>query len=177
MTMLIIRHLQTPLNQQKILQGQRDEEILTPSQSVKQSITQNQHIISQHAPFEKVLVSNLKRTLMTAQAYGYDASQCIIEPLLVELNFGPFEGKTKQDLLQVHGDQWVNDPGGLTLGEPLTELAERIRTFLQKYQHNNILVFGHGSWMRALISLHEQGDLSTMNKMTIANNQLFSLAI
>ena len=53
------------------------------------------------------------------------------------------------------GIKWIENPKELVLGESINNLEERIVTFLTKYKKlTNVLVFGHGSWIRALISYH-----------------------
>ena len=41
----------------------------------------------------------------------------ITEPLLDELDFGPFEGRPKKDLMDAMGENWLQHPRNLLLGE------------------------------------------------------------
>ncbi len=177
MKLFIIRHLATSYNQQKLLQGSIDKPILEPSKNDLEKINQNKLRLESFKPFNQVLVSKLIRTRMTAQAYGFN-DEIKVEPLLSELNFGCFEGGSKSTLLEQHADVWINHPQNLILGEPLKQLETRVLTFLQKYKNeNSVLIFGHGSWLRALHSIIQLGNISEMNKISIPNNQLLTFEL
>lgn len=172
MQIIIIRHLPTEWNKSSLLQGSKDIPIEKDAISAYQdSIKANLERIKQEEPFDAVLVSSLCRTKQTARAYGF--RNPVIEPLMDELNFGRFEARPKRELVSFHGDKWVNDPRDLVLGESLIEFENRIIAFLNKWKnHERLLLFGHGSWMRALISIQQHGTLSYMNQFEIANNEL-----
>jgi broad specificity phosphatase PhoE len=175
MKLYIIRHLETEWNKSGILQGSRDLSILPPSNQVMLEIEHNKTWLNkQEKTFSLVLASTLQRTQQTAACYGFN--QLTVEPLLNELNFGPYEGLPKNELITTHADAWFEDPSDIVLGEPISNLASRIHSFLEKYQHHQqLLIFSHGAWTRALISLLESGTLKQMNKIVLKNNQLVEL--
>ena len=124
-------------------------------------------------PFDIILASKLKRTQQTAQMYGMNV---VIEPLLDELDFGEFEGRPKEELLRELGNRWLESPRELQLGESIIHLENRIVDFIEKYEsYNNILVFGHGSWIRAFISLVQNGHINRMNRIHVPNNKCITL--
>lgn len=175
MQITLIRHLTTEWNQLQKLQGRQDINILPITDTDKEKISLNKQKLEALSPFDYVLASSLKRTQQTASLYGYHPQ---IEPLLDELNFGPFEGLTKQHLIAKFGNIWVNHPSVIMLGEPITQLEERIIAFLHKYREGkNILIFGHGMWIRALLSYHQFGHINEMNKITIQNNECINIQI
>ena len=105
--------------------------------------------------------------------YGFEPES---EALLDELDFGPFEGDSKETLVETLGEQWFENPKRLVLGESLENLENRIVNFLDKYMiFSNILVFGHGSWIRGIISYNQFGDINRMNKITFSNNACTTL--
>jgi broad specificity phosphatase PhoE len=177
MRLAILRHLPTAWNVQRLLQGRRDEPILPVPQAQCSDLRQAlARALQQDSP-AKVLVSELRRTHETAAVFGYHNS--VTEPLLNELDFGPYEGKTRDTLLAEQGPKWLHEPENLTLGEPLLDLAQRVKTFLSKYADTPslIMAFGHGAWMRALWSIAaDAGSLTRMNQRHIPNNALLSLA-
>lgn len=152
-----------------MLQGSRDIDIIPPDKQLQHEICQ----VKRQLPLSKlnvIVVSSLKRTQQTAQYYGF--STAIIEPLLDELDFGQYEGQPRSLLLK-ECKQWSTDPENLILGEPVSALKLRVMTFLQHYQqYDNILLFGHGSWIRAMIAIAQYDDLRMMNQLSIQNNQL-----
>jgi broad specificity phosphatase PhoE len=174
MQLVLIRHLPTTWNEKGVLQGKRDIPLLPLTQKYKQEIDQNNIEIDKLQPFDLVLTSSLVRTQQTAFYYGHN--QIKIEPLLDELDFGEFEGKKKQLLIEKFQHQWHSNPTNIVLGESLREFEQRIFLFLKKYNHlSKILVFGHGSWIRALLSINHSGSIQTMNQMEVRNNDIITI--
>ncbi|WP_394232326.1 histidine phosphatase family protein [Niallia oryzisoli] len=168
-----IRHLPTEWNKKTLLQGKRDIDISPITERLQVEIHENQKLLSTLAPFNLVLASTLKRTHQTAQLYGYRAET---EGLLDELDFGPFEGRPKEELFKAYGRGWEDNPQEIVLGESVLNLEKRIRDFLDKYkQQENILLFGHGSWIRAIVSYAQYGHINYMNKIIVRNNECITL--
>lgn len=173
MQITLIRHLPTEWNKKTWLQGRRDIEISPLDEQFLVGIAENKKIIHNMLPFDQVLASTLKRTHQTAELYGF---QCETESLLDELDFGPFEGRPKENLIEAYGDKWFENPKELILGESIQTLEERISLFLTKYKDcSNLLVFGHGSWIRAFISYLQHGHINNMNKMAVGNNACIAM--
>ncbi|HHW37848.1 MAG TPA: phosphoglycerate mutase family protein [Bacillales bacterium] len=173
MELLLIRHLPTEWNKSGLLQGSRDIPLLPVTDEDLAKLEANKNVIGSFQA-NIVVASQLKRTQQTALNYGFPHP--LIEPLLNELNFGKYEGFEKEQLLKVK--EWVSDPRSLTLGESLDDFEKRIIRFLTKYDHyTRILVFGHGSWIRALLSLNRVGSIKEMNQIEVHNNELIYLTI
>ncbi|EKN68391.1 histidine phosphatase family protein [Schinkia azotoformans] len=173
MELLLIRHLPTEWNISGFLQGSQDIPLLPVIDEDLAKLEENKKVISSFQP-EIVVASQLKRTQQTALHYGFPNP--FVEPLLNELNFGKYEGIEKKHLLQVK--EWISDPKSLILGERLSDFEKRIFRFLSKYDHfTRILVFGHGSWIRALLSLNQIGSIKEMNQIEVHNNELIYLTI
>ena len=169
MQLTLIRHLPTEWNKKNWLQGTKDIELAPLTEEYRAEIKKNQDLLKTLEPFDVIMASTLKRAHQTAELYGYQPET---ERLLDELDFGPFEGRPKNQLLEEYGEQWTENPKGLVLGESLINLEKRIVTFLNDYKHcNNILVFGHGPWIRAASSYFYYGHINHMNKITIGNNK------
>ncbi|WP_042356132.1 histidine phosphatase family protein [Bacillus rubiinfantis] len=173
MQITLIRHLPTEWNKLEKLQGRRDIPISPVSERFQQDIIINQKQLDRLEPFDLILSSTLIRTRQTARFYGYEPET---ESLLDELDFGLFEGRSKAELAAAFAGKWVEDPKSIVLGERVEQLEERIMAFINKYKrYSNILVFGHGSWMRAMLSYHQYGNINKMNKVTVQNNQCITL--
>ncbi|MDD9303396.1 MAG: phosphoglycerate mutase family protein [Desulfobacter sp.] len=176
MKLVMVRHMTTDFNARGILQGRRDIPILDPGPLDLEKIQANLITIraQEGAGYDHVLTSRLKRTQMTADLYGY-ASQ--MEPLADELDFGPYEGRPRQTLL-AEQPLWINRPDQVELGESLSDLKKRVTGFCQKYQAcARVLVFGHGAWIRGLVSCVRTGSIQRMNQMDLPNNQVVVLDI
>ncbi|MCQ6276112.1 histidine phosphatase family protein [Bacillus sp. V3B] len=175
MQLTLIRHLPTEWNKKTWLQGKRDIGISPITDIVAREIAYNQKLLVKDSPFDFTLASTLKRTHQTAQLYGYQAET---EHLLDELDFGPYEGLPKEKLMETYGEVWIENPIELVLGESINDLEERIILFLDKYKESaNILVFGHGSWIRAIISYSQYGHINNMNKVSFRNNEYLTLSL
>ena len=178
MELLVIRHLPTRYNNSGLLQGRLDIDIEPPNQEQRLRIAENRRKIQQHGPVDRVLCSSLNRTVQTALAYGYTEHDCIREPLLNELDFGCYEGRSRQQMQDALGEAWRQNPQTLTLGEPVLALQQRITAFLKKYmQAERLLLFSHGAWTRALLSCCRTGNIRDMNQITVNNNDMLFLHI
>ncbi|MFC4322770.1 histidine phosphatase family protein [Litchfieldia salsa] len=174
MQIAVIRHLPTEWNQKGVLQGSRNIPILPLTSENQYEIDQNRKKLSQVEPADIVLTSSLIRTQETAENYGYTSFK--IEPLLDELNFGEYEGVPKSTLLNDYPVLWTEEPKKLTLGESLIDFEKRVLRFIEVYNdYSNVIVFGHGSWIRALISIKTVGSINSMNKVKVKNNDLILL--
>lgn len=169
MRLVVIRHLPTAWNLEGRYQGRHDEPILPPDKVSWQHVQENRSRLQQFGPFSVRLASTLIRTQQTARVYGIDDFG--IEPLLDELDFGQFEGQHRLVLETAVGSAWRENPSGVVLGESIVALAQRILEFVEKYQKcESVLAFGHGAWMRALISVAQKGDVQVMNRFVLKNN-------
>ncbi len=174
MELYILRHMQTQYNLKGILQGRLDIGILPPGPDHPRAIAQNKRVIGPLENFDHILVSTLKRTRETAMIYGPEFST---DPLLDELDFGPWEGKKKSELI-ARQPLWNRHPERLTLGEPLTDLALRVAGFTAKYKAaGQVLAFGHGAWIRALVAWVKTGSIQSMNHLEVPNNEVMVIQI
>jgi len=178
MKLLVIRHLPTKYNISGLLQGRLDIDIEPPNQQQLLQIGENQRKIQQVGPIDRVLCSRLNRTAQTALAYGYTEKACIREPLLNELDFGCYEGLPRQEMWNTLGEAWRQSPESLVLGEPVLALQQRITDLLEKYaQAEQLLLFSHGAWTRALLSYSRIGNIRDMNQITVNNNEMLFLSL
>tara|TARA_X000000950_G_scaffold273688_1_gene357777 strand:- start:741 stop:1265 length:525 start_codon:yes stop_codon:yes gene_type:complete len=165
-----VRHLPTEWNKSGLLQGSINIPISKLSVEDKTKITSNIDVLRQHK-FDIVLTSSLIRAQQTANEYGYKSFK--IEPLLDELNFGKYEGKSKTDLIKESNGLWIKNPSSLILGESMQNFEKRLKSFFISYRaYKKILVFGHGAVIRGLISIKNEKNIAMMNKNEIKNNSI-----
>lgn|SRR5690606_23726159 len=175
MQVTLIRHLPTQWNQNQKLQGKQNIPILPISKSLQLEIEKNKEKLNTLLPPTVILSSTLVRTQQTAEAYGFQPET---DSLLNELDFGRYEGKLKQQLIKDAGELWIHDPKNSILGQQITDLERRIKLFLQKYKnHQHVLIFGHGSWIRAFLSYVQTGSVDYMNQINLLNNELNTIVI
>lgn len=168
MQITLIRHLPTDWNTMSLLQGRQDIGISPVSKSHQKRIEINKLQLEKLAPFDMVVASTLKRTYQSAKYYHYDPKK---EALLNEFDFGRYEGLPKEILLKDLRGQWFKNPETIVLGESMLKLQDRITSFLEKYKrYQNILLFGHGCWIRAFLSYIQAGHINNMNDKIVLHN-------
>lgn len=108
--------------------------------------------------FELVLVSPRQRTRRTAELAGL-SHQAVMEPNIVEWDYGGFEGLTTAEILQARGDGWDlwidGVVAGATPGEHAADVYARARTVLTEVKNvvrrgGNVALVAHGHFLRSL---------------------------
>ncbi len=100
--------------------------------------------------FAHVLVSPLKRARRTCELAGFGA-QAVVDPDLVEWNYGDYEGKTSAEIRRTRPDwQLFRDgcPGGETLAG-VSARADRVIARLRALKSDS-LVFSSGHILRVI---------------------------
>lgn len=168
-----IRHFRTPWNSQGRLQGRQDVDLDDPLGDCDlAALAANRRELAGQ-DFALVLTSPLRRARQTAALHGFSAA--VPDPDLAELCFGPWEGRTRDDLEAVHPDLWRNDPRSLPLGEPFGNFLERIRRVQWRVMTANapVLAFGHGAWLSGL--KHMRDGTPGLHTRSIENGALIML--
>ncbi len=122
--------------------------------------------------FDLVLVSPLRRCLQSLEILGLEGEK---EPLLQEVDFGHWEGKTFAEIAKEypgHIEQWANDkdftfPGG----ESLPAFRSRIKKVAARLYNENaaaIFLMAHGGVLRVLIC--------ELLRLPVENYLLFDIA-
>ena len=173
MKLVIVRHLPTAWNAEDRLQGGRNIPILPLDAAARARLAKQVEQVRASGPYDVVYCSALDRTRETAGLFGF--KNPIPDALLNEIDFGEFEGRLRGEMLAKVGKAWLDAPETLTFGEAVTNLGERAKAFVRKnLSHARVLAFGHGGWTRALSSIHRTGNISQMNRLTIANGEAIS---
>lgn len=103
-----------------------------------------------------VLTSPLLRARGTAQLAGF--TNAIEEPLLLEWDYGAYEGLTTPDIRELTGHDWTvfadGVVAGATPGETLDQVADRARALLERLaaalDDGDVVLVGHGHALRVL---------------------------
>lgn len=173
MKLYIVRHGETSWNVKKLLQG-------------KTGISLNENGIKQVKKLARKLPKNkidicicspLKRTLETANILY---SNIIKDDLLIERDYGDFEGKSiDYDFISLLWDYKVNyhDHNVESIKECL-ERADKFLKKIKKYKGKNILIVSHVSFIKALhynlIGYNENTDFLSFNS---SNSELYEYEI
>ena len=108
--------------------------------------------------FDLVLSSPLQRARRTAELAGLDAA---IDPLLVEWDYGGYEGRTTKEIRAELGYNWAAFThgviGGETPGETVEEVAARASRVLTRVlpamASGDVALVAHGHYLRILTAV------------------------
>jgi probable phosphoglycerate mutase len=180
-TLYIIRHGETDLNKQGIIQGRGMNTDLN-EWGKKQADAFYYHY--QHIPFDLIFTSTLKRTHQTVVQFLKKDIPWVQHEGLDELAWGIFEGKPSE-ITKPHFEElttaWAN--GELSrkfeLGESPLEVQARQLTFLEEVKRvdsaENVLVCMHGRALRLLLCTMSGLSLSKMDQFPHANVSLYKI--
>lgn len=159
MKLLLVRHGQTIWNTQMRTQGHTDIELNDIGRRQADSIARR----LSHMQIDAVYASPLSRAMNTARTIAEQQGiEAISHPLLMERNFGIWEGEPFRMLLEKYPDQvlqWENDPVLYTPpeAEPLSDVLDRCKRFLLEVgetysEEQTVLVIGHSIPLRLMIA-------------------------
>ena len=159
MKLLLIRHGQTIWNTQMRTQGHTDTELDDIGRRQADCLAQRLSLIQ----IDAVYASPLSRAINTARAIAEPMGLAAIShPLLMERNFGIWEGEPFRVLLEKYPEQvrqWEKDPVLYTppQAEPLSDVLDRCVRFLRELtetysEDQTVLVIGHSIPLRLMIA-------------------------
>jgi broad specificity phosphatase PhoE len=180
----IIRHGETELNKQGIVQGRGINSDLNDTGRAQAVAFYEMY---KDVPFEKIYTSTLKRTHQTVQRF-IDAG-IPWEQLsgLDELAWGEWEGKPNdadamaafKDIMDKwqSGDYDSKFEGGESPNEVLARLTEAVEIIKSHSEEKLILVCMHGRAMRLLLCLLSNKPLSEMGDFPHLNTTLYKVEL
>jgi broad specificity phosphatase PhoE len=180
----IIRHGETELNKQGIVQGRGINSDLNDTGRAQAAAFYKMY---KDVPFEKIYTSKLKRTHQTVQ--GFIDAGIPWEELagLDELAWGEWEGKpndanaiaafkTIMDRWQ-SGDYEAKFDGGESPNEVLARLTEAVNIIKSHTEEKLVLICMHGRAMRLLLCLLTNKPLSEMGDFPHLNTTLYKVEL
>lgn len=178
MAYYLVRHGETSWNKDNRIQGWTD--ISLSELGLKQAEVLS--YVLKDITFQAVYSSDLIRSIQTAQAYEQLTGQkVILDPLLREIHFGDWEGKTWQEIITEHKDAFASglydNPDSRThSGESMNMFKMRASThfkaIVERHPSDNVLIFTHGGNIRMILLdlLHQAIDFK--NHIPIDNASL-----
>ncbi len=177
----IIRHGQTDLNAQGIVQGKG---INAPLNTLGQKQAAAFYEAYKHVKFDVVYTSSLLRAIQTADAFVKAGIPHIADADLDEISWGDAEGNKNftdhselfNELLKEwkSGNIYYKFPGG----ENPFDLQQRQLRFierLKKANHKTVLIATHGRFIRALMCTLTEKPLSEMDDFDHTNLCLYKV--
>lgn len=156
----ITRHGETKWNRENRLQGWKDSPLT--KKGSEHAILLGKRLAD--IPFQTIYTSPSGRAVQTAKLIRLERDIPIVqEEGLKELNFGEWEGKTREEIGQINGKEYENfwtSPHKYDhrshRGESLQDFQERIRLALMNiisdYVDGNILIVSHAVAIRAMLA-------------------------
>jgi broad specificity phosphatase PhoE len=162
---IFLRHGETDWNVEFRLQGQKDEPLNARGRDQARAVGRTlrdffaeQKLDEAQFDFIASPLCRARETMELARgSMGLNPSSYALDPRLVELSFGRWEGLTWSELTAIdpwaakarQGDKWSFQPPG---GESYAMLAERVRPWLESLTRESFVV-AHGGVARVLMAM------------------------
>lgn len=178
MKLYIIRHAETEYNRKGIIQG---SEVDSDINDVGESQANSFYEYYKNINFDKIYVSDLKRTFQTIRRFTENGSSYEKLKEFNEISWGVNQGKS--DDLEDYArliDTWLagNLDNKFEEGESPNEMSERLVKGFNKVlddDHDTVLLCIHGRALRILLSKIIDNDLTKMDKYVHSNTGLYIL--
>lgn len=161
-TLLLTRHGETIENEKNILQGQ------LPGTLSEKGLRQAEELADRLADtqLDVIVSSDLERSRRTAEIVAARKGMTVCStPLLREMHWGQYTGKTLEDV------DWHHLPFGVESVEELYMRASEFINYLRvKYAGKRILAVGHGAFNRAILCRLQEKKPFDMLEMPIMGN-------
>ena len=155
-TILLVRHGETDWNRERRIQGQSDPPLNDMGRDQAHALAQTLG----GEEIDAVYASDLARARETAEILAAELGlPVVVDPELRELDFGPWEGQTVEELEARYPDafgRWVD--GGQAEwdgGETHAAMADRVRQAVRRlaaaHAGGRILLVAHGGPVRVLL--------------------------
>jgi broad specificity phosphatase PhoE len=181
-TIYLIRHGETDLNRQGVVQGSGIDAELNEWGWAQASAFYNAY---QHVPFDKIYTSALIRTQQSVKGFLDSGIEHEIHEGLNEISWGNREGRTPnsmdsqyyKDLVMAWraGDTSLAAEGGESPEDVLKRQLPVIEAILSKPQERTIIVAMHGRAMRILLATLLKKPLVEMDTFEHSNLCLYKL--
>ena len=172
MNLYFARHGETVHNKNKCYYGSSDVDITEKGSLQAEKGAE----LLRSIDFNKVYVSEMKRTLQTANILLKDKQYDLIQDKRInEINFGVFEGKGYNELEELYPKEWklwCSDWKSFTppQGESYIEFYTRIKSFMDdilKLDEDNVLIVTHSGVIRSVYCYLLDGNLDFFGSLLL----------
>lgn len=183
MKLILLRHGETIANNKNILSGWTDYELTSKGKVECKKI--EKEILSRFKSIKKIYSSNLNRAVITASHVNKKLNKKVIKTeILKEMNFGIFEGKNKDEIVDKHKNEWENWNNDyvnyrIPEGESVYDLKVRISPFIEKLIASNedVLIVSHKAVIQVMITILLDIELDKMWYFDIKNSKYAEIEI
>jgi broad specificity phosphatase PhoE len=141
----LVRHGETAWTVSKQHTGRTDIELTPAGEGDGRALAP---VLAEHS-FAAVFTSPLKRARRTAELAGF--ADAVVDPRLVELDYGDYEGLTSVEIRRTRPD-WLLWDDGSPGGESMEQAGARADSVIADLDavDGDVLLFGHGHFSRVL---------------------------
>jgi broad specificity phosphatase PhoE len=178
---ILVRHCEALGNTKGLFQGHTDCDISGNGTTQLELLG----VRCRNMPIEAIYSSPLKRAVVTAQAINrYHSLPIQIEPRLMEINGGEWEGKPWEELPHLYpqeSDHWNNRPydfapqGGETMRDVYSRMWEGITDIVKHNPAKTICITSHGCAIRNFLCHALNKPIELLNEVEWCDNTAISL--
>lgn len=173
MRLYFVRHGESEMNRDHKLTGQLD--VALTDKGRHQAMEAGEHLLRQGLKFDLIVASPLSRAYNTATMLAehdqYPIGDIVVQPFLIERNFGDLQGGPKLPREEMT-DEFIVAHGGESDDQVLARARQAIEWALAQPAHR-ILFVAHNGFGRALRAVLERVPLESIDRF--ANGQVFDL--
>jgi len=171
----LLRHAQSEGNKERRFFGVTHTPL---SDKGKASLTKINAFL-ENKTFDKIYCSPLERCVDTAKLSFGNAADITIDPELIEINFGDWEGKHLKEVMQSDPDAWEryqNDwmnfsfPNGDTIKDYQAKVQAVVARIISETDAEaTIALVSHNGFIKAAMSYLMVGDNSLADRLSVQN--------
>lgn len=159
MKIVMVRHVETYGNVEHRLNGHTESRYTRRGEAMKKLLVEKLIALDEKLTFDKIYASPTSRAFRIAEAVAESTKKEIqVDPRLREFNFGIFEGKTRDECLemaQVEWDLWMDDYVDYVVpeGQSQREYHDLCAEFLSELDpEETVLLVAHGGTIHGMIT-------------------------
>lgn len=168
MIIYALRHGQTDYNQKRLVQGLMDNPL--NEMGILQASTVGKYFSKHDFKFDYVYATPLSRAIDTAKTILHEmkTNQVVnIAPLMIERDFGPFEGKGVDETIAAISKAGFVHQGYEDNDKFLSRIQNGLNDLYSNHTHDKILLVAHSHTIKALLIL---ADPQKYHFLTFLNN-------
>jgi broad specificity phosphatase PhoE len=176
MRLIIVRHGESEWNRIGRYQGQRDAPL--SELGVRQAEALARRLT--HEPIDVIFASGLQRAAKTAEAIArhHPDVPFLLEPALLEINHGDWEGLMAEEVIDRYGEglrEWRSHPTRAQMpnGESFSNILKRVLDFKDRlcsdYYGRNVLISTHDVVVKILVADALGMNMDRINRIWVTN--------
>lgn len=159
MKLVLVRHVETYGNVEHRLNGHTESDYTPRGEAMKELLVKELIALDEKLSFDKIFASPTSRAFKIAQEVGASTGKKIqVDHRLREFNFGIFEGKTRDECIDIFAtewDQWMANYKDYAVpeGQSQREYHDLCAEFLAELNEGEtVLMVAHGGTIHGMLT-------------------------